>query len=71
MNTTQAENRIHALNQKCSYVLAYGSQPKSRGMMQRKAFYALCYGASIRTAVKTSGLSLRRVKVIAKQLPTL
>lgn len=42
-----------------------------RGIMQRKAFYALCYGASIRTAVKTSGLSMRRVKVIAKQLPTL
>ena len=71
MNTTQAENRIQAANKKCSYVSAYGSQPKYKGMMQRKAFYALCYGASIRTAVKASGLSLRRVKVIAKQLPTL
>lgn len=45
--------------------------PNKRGRLQRKALYALCYGASIRTAVKASGLSLRRVKVIAKQLPTL
>lgn len=71
MNTTQAIGLVHAADQKVNYVMAYGSQPKRRGNMQRKAFYALCYGASTRTAVKASGLSIRRVKVIAKQLPTL
>ncbi len=66
MNTTQSTSRV-----------IYKGDPLTNlamgrcGKMQRKAFYSLCYGASIRTAVKASGLSLRRVKVIAKQLPTL
>lgn len=38
------------------------------GQLQRRAAYSLYTGASVTVAVKTSGLSLRRVKVIAKQL---
>lgn len=48
-------------------VAAYVSQPL-RGKLHRKAFYALCYGASIQRTAKISGLSLRRVKAINKQL---
>ncbi len=48
-------------------VAARLSQPL-RGKMQRKAVMLLCYGASIRTTVKFSGLSIRRVKVLYKQL---
>ena len=70
MSTTQAAKWAHASDQIYGKVAAYPSQSLG-GKMQRKAFYALCYGSSIRTAVKASGLSLRRVKVIAKQLPTL
>lgn len=65
MNTTQSTNSVHAAGQKVISV------KWDMGQLQRRALYALCYGASIRTAARISGLSLRRVKVIAKQLPTL
>ncbi len=68
MDTTQMVNWVHSSDQKCSYSSVYGSQPKRIGRMQRKAVMLLCYGASIRTAVKASGLSLRCVKVLYKQL---
>jgi hypothetical protein len=38
------------------------------GKMQRLAIFALSYGGSYKTASYVSGLGLRRVKVIAKQL---
>ena len=70
MNTTQAAKWAHASDQIYGKVAAYLPQSLG-GKMQRKATMLLCYGAGIKRAAKVSGLSLRRVKVIAKQLPTL
>jgi len=41
---------------------------RNTGKMQRLAIFALSYGGSYKTASYVSGLGLRRVKVIAKQL---
>lgn len=40
---------------------------KRRGKMVRSAQYALMYGASIQTAINTSGLSARRIKTLKKK----
>lgn len=41
---------------------------KRRGKQVRSAHYALMYGASVKRATKTSGLSIRRVKTLQKKL---
>lgn len=46
----------------------YGYHKKRGGKMQRLVVFALSYGGSYKTASYVSGLGLRRVKVIAKQL---
>lgn len=41
---------------------------KKRGKMQKIAMFALGYGSSAPIASKKSGLGLRRVKTLAKQI---
>lgn len=65
-DTTQLVNLVHSADSMLSMIPEYN--PKRLGRMQRKAIMILCYGGGVQRAVKASGLSLRRVKVIAKQL---
>lgn len=41
---------------------------KKRGNMAKRAIFSLAYGMSVSRTAKTTGLSLRRCKVILKQL---
>lgn len=60
--------RSHQQIKRDGFCFNYGYPQKRGGKMQRLAIFALSYGGSYKTASYISGLGLRRVKVIAKQL---
>lgn len=66
MNTAQLENLVHSADSMPSMLSGYS--PKRYGRMQRKAIMILCYSGGVHKAVEVSGLSLRRVRVLYKQL---
>lgn len=48
--------------------IKYTTIGKKRGNMAKRAIFSLSYGMSIANTSKSTGLSLRRCKVILKQL---